>query len=342
MTRPTLNEIASTTGVSAGTVSRVLNGRMAGRISERTRKLVLDAANEAGYRPNAAARSMLEGRTRTIGIVFHNDGHGRDAHPHTFEFVVGINSVLEPAGYTSALVQLTDVESDTYGMGRVFREHALDGMIVLAPLIKPVREALGNLVQWLIWCDAGKRDSTGCLWRDEVAAGRLAGEAMVAAGYRRLIFIRSHVDGRRAYHHAQEREHGVRAAAEAAGVPFETLAFDHEAVSGWHGLPEAAAGGAAVIASDYPHVLELHAAAAASGIVLGRDCGFASCDDLDLFRRFYPNLPRAGFDRAEMGKRAADMMLERIKHPDGDASLPSFISQPTWLAGTVPAGPTNT
>ena len=63
----TLHDVAAHCGVSYQTVSRVINGK--GRVTEETRRRVLLSARELGYRPNALARSLVAGRSRTIGVV---------------------------------------------------------------------------------------------------------------------------------------------------------------------------------------------------------------------------------------------------------------------------------
>ena len=62
-----IGEIASRAGVSRSTVSYALSGKRP--VSEATRKRIQDVIDELGYRPNAAARALKEGRTRTIGLV---------------------------------------------------------------------------------------------------------------------------------------------------------------------------------------------------------------------------------------------------------------------------------
>lgn len=60
-------DIAKIAGVSAATVSNVLNDK--GRVSERTRRLVMDIAHEQGYVANFAAKSLRESQTKTVGVV---------------------------------------------------------------------------------------------------------------------------------------------------------------------------------------------------------------------------------------------------------------------------------
>src|SRR3954454_3595905 len=62
-----IGEIARRAGVSRSTVSYVLSGKRA--VSESTRQRIQAVIDELGYRPNASARALKEGRTRTLGLV---------------------------------------------------------------------------------------------------------------------------------------------------------------------------------------------------------------------------------------------------------------------------------
>lgn len=66
---PTQRAIANAVGVSRETVSHILNGIEAHRYNEETRRKVLKAAEELGYRPHRAAQMMRKGRSNLIGII---------------------------------------------------------------------------------------------------------------------------------------------------------------------------------------------------------------------------------------------------------------------------------
>ena len=63
----TIARVAQEAGVGVGTVSRVINGSAS--VSEATRRRVLDVVAELGYEPNATARALSTGRTRSVGVI---------------------------------------------------------------------------------------------------------------------------------------------------------------------------------------------------------------------------------------------------------------------------------
>ena len=66
--RPTRDDVAKHANISGATVSRVLSGRTDVQISPETRARVLEAAQQLGYRPNAAARTLMTGRSGLVGF----------------------------------------------------------------------------------------------------------------------------------------------------------------------------------------------------------------------------------------------------------------------------------
>jgi DNA-binding LacI/PurR family transcriptional regulator len=72
---PTLRSVAERAGVTASTVSAVLNDSAAARsVPERTKKRILTAARALNYRPNFFARSLRVNRTYTIGVILEEIG----------------------------------------------------------------------------------------------------------------------------------------------------------------------------------------------------------------------------------------------------------------------------
>ncbi|MEN2983792.1 MAG: LacI family DNA-binding transcriptional regulator, partial [Dictyoglomaceae bacterium] len=67
---PTMKDVAKLAGVSVSTVSHVINKTR--HVEEETKKKVLSAIKELGYRPNIVARSLRKKTTHTVGLIVSN------------------------------------------------------------------------------------------------------------------------------------------------------------------------------------------------------------------------------------------------------------------------------
>ncbi len=69
--KPTAKDVAREAGVSVATVSYIMNNKTGQKISEATRKKVLQIANLLNYRPSHEAVSLATGKNNMIGIIYH-------------------------------------------------------------------------------------------------------------------------------------------------------------------------------------------------------------------------------------------------------------------------------
>ena len=69
----TLKDVAEASGLTVGTVSRVLNNR--GYISPKTREKVYQVMKELNYQPNETARTLAKQKSNIIGIILPNVEH---------------------------------------------------------------------------------------------------------------------------------------------------------------------------------------------------------------------------------------------------------------------------
>ena len=97
--RVTSVDVARACGVSQSTVSLVFSGKAAGRISARTEAAVRAAAEELGYRPNAAARALKTGAARTVALVVPDV-----TNPFFGGLLRGAQTAARAAGYAVALI----------------------------------------------------------------------------------------------------------------------------------------------------------------------------------------------------------------------------------------------
>jgi len=120
-----IGEIASRAGVSRSTVSYVLSGKRF--VSDDTRRKIQAVIDELGYRPNAAARALKEGRTRTIGLVIP------PASLRLTDMQLGfVGSVLEAAARIDLDVLLSPSGGDhDRSFERIVTGRRVDGVILM-------------------------------------------------------------------------------------------------------------------------------------------------------------------------------------------------------------------
>ncbi|WP_189955524.1 LacI family DNA-binding transcriptional regulator [Streptomyces roseolus] len=118
-------DVAQRAGVSSQTVSRVSNGDAA--VVEATRKRVLDAMKELGYRPNSAARALKRGDFRAIGVI--TMGLTSTGNVRTLDAIAGSAS---RAGYAVTLIPLdAPTQDNVKGAFTRLDELAVDAVVLI-------------------------------------------------------------------------------------------------------------------------------------------------------------------------------------------------------------------
>ncbi|MFF0018860.1 LacI family DNA-binding transcriptional regulator [Streptomyces sp. NPDC005374] len=127
---PRSEDVARLAGVSRKTVSRVLNDEP--YVSDESRRRVLAAAGELGYRLNHAARALASGRTRSIGVVaLGTAGYG------TASLLVGIEQAVRDAGYALRVLNTPDGDPRSIaGALESLLEQGVDGIVVSEPVVE--------------------------------------------------------------------------------------------------------------------------------------------------------------------------------------------------------------
>ena len=93
----TIKDVARSCGLSISTVSKVFNGYP--DISEATRRQVMEAAREIGYRPNALARALKTNRSYNLGVLFVDENVSGLMHPFFAAVLNAFKAEVESRGY---------------------------------------------------------------------------------------------------------------------------------------------------------------------------------------------------------------------------------------------------
>jgi len=337
----TLHKIAEQSNVSPRAVSYALNGQPG--VSDATRQRIRAIADRLGYRPHAAARSMRSRKSGQVGVLIRNDDADRLTHLMAFETILGINQGLEDAGYVLSLVRIGDVCKGLDSGSRVFKEHLLDGLIVLCEMPDRVDRKIQTLIPNVVRVESQTWQAQGCLRRDELHAGRQCARRMIELGYRELVWVRHPGSPRHVTppgYSQPLRERGVWGAAEDAGVPVRVFDCAYDAPQTFAQTPGLLSGlgpQTAVIAGQAYQARWLGHAAASVGLRPPYDFGLCCCDDGYDLSSMWPGLSRVSFDRYGMGVIAAQMMRQCLEHPG--EPCPSRTVCGRWKPGNTAWGP---
>ncbi|MCL2653417.1 MAG: LacI family transcriptional regulator [Propionibacteriaceae bacterium] len=205
----TLLDVAKRAGVSVATASKALNNR--GDVSSATRERVTEVAKTLGFAPNELARSLLVGRSSTVGILT-SDLDGRFALPILI-------AVEDACGTGELSVFLCDArgdeESEQHHL-RALLSRRVDGIIVVGSRTE-ARPPLGhNLPVPVVYAYAPSDDPNDVsLVTDNVGGAVLAVRHLVSRGRRHI----AHITGDRGYVAANDRVLGMNQALADAGLP---------------------------------------------------------------------------------------------------------------------------
>ncbi|WP_194421347.1 LacI family DNA-binding transcriptional regulator [Microbacterium abyssi] len=126
--RATIEEVASTAGVSRSTVSRVVNGSTA--VSPEALKAVQAAIAELSYVPNRAARSLASRQTNAIALIVPEDTTRFFGDPFFAAIVAGITGALAGSDYILNLLIASDDPGDK--MASFVRNGGVDGALIVS------------------------------------------------------------------------------------------------------------------------------------------------------------------------------------------------------------------
>lgn len=191
----TLTDVAKRAGVSVATASKALNNRS--EVADETRARVRRAAAELSFQPNALARGLISGRTRTIGLLTDELG-GRFSMP----VLLGVENAL---GNQEMSVVLCDARGDAIRRRHYIRALAarqVDGFIILGES-NDVRPSLTHDIPVPVVYVYGESSDPGDLsiLADDADGARLAAEHLLSLQRRRI----GHITGPRSYRAVRDR-----------------------------------------------------------------------------------------------------------------------------------------
>jgi LacI family transcriptional regulator len=213
--------VAREAGVSASTVSRIINGTV--NVSDGLKQAVEAAIAKFDFRPNAAARGLALGKTLTIGVV----AQAIDS-PFYGEGLRGIEACLRERGYAPLFMSGNWHEEDEDRCMRELIARGVDGIIVFAGRLSDTKlKRYAKDVPVVVTGRQLRAKGLFSLQIDDRQGAVLAVSHLLQLGHRRIAFI----NGSENHPDAVERLGGYKKALEEAGIGFDPRLV---AVGDWH------------------------------------------------------------------------------------------------------------
>ena len=315
----TLKAVAAHVGLSAGTVSAVLNDAPSAKhIPKHTRERILAAARKLDYRPNFFARSLRKRRTLTIGVMAHEIGDGYGS-----SVIAGIESGARQKDYFF----LTGIHRHDPQLFerycRLLMQRGAEGIIT-------VDYNLAHSLPVPAVAIPGHMENEGVtnIVLDHRHAAELALRHLFDLGHRKIAILRGHPESADSHH----RWNAVQAVAQEIGLELDpelVVQIDSTDSSPSVGYPY----GMQLIGKKRPFTAlfaynDISAIGAVrafqeSGFRVPQDISVVGFDDIPAAAFHYPSLTTVRQPLHKMGEIAVEILIARI---DGQKEWPREIS----------------
>ncbi len=329
-TTASMADVARLAGVSSQTVSRVSNG-YAG-VNEETRRAVLSAMKELGYRPNSAARALKRGEFRTIGVITFT--LATTGNVRTLE---AIATSAAHEGYAVTLLPVAiPTQDEVRGAFTRLEELAVDAVIVIMEvhLLDAATITLPPHVQVVV-VDSDAGDHYTVVDTDQAGGTRTAVRHLLDLGHQTVW----HLGGPEGSFAAQRRADTWRAALTEAGhVPPPLVRGDWTAESGYRAGLELAAreNCTAVFAANDQMALGLLRALHERGRRVPEDVSVIGFDDIPEASSFLPPLTTVHQDFAEVGRLCVEAVLRKMRREGPERGTTLVPTRLVLRASTAP------
>jgi DNA-binding LacI/PurR family transcriptional regulator len=325
--RPTIHDVARRAKVSKSLVSMVTRGEEG--VSAEKREAILEAIEELNYRPNVMARSLVERRTRILGVMVSNL-----RNPFFGGVVSGIQARAAELGYR-VLFNTGDRQRELEEQAiESLLELSVDGLVLASPRVsdETIAEA-GNSVPVVVLNRNTVDDSSDSVTNDNIAGARLAVEHCVSFGHQRIAFITGGDSVA-----AQVRREGYLRAMREFDLAEHVVIVEgaHTEEGGHRGAQELLKMKplpTAIFASNDLCAIGAMNALEEAGLTIPDDVSLVGYDNTTLAALRHIELTSIDQPGADMGRSAVDRLSERVNgertDPRHDVVAPSLVARST-------------
>ena len=309
--KATMTDVARLAGVSQTSVSLILNNTISARISASTRERVIATAREVGYELPGARRVIVDAPRRSV-IAYIVDEISTSPHP-VVSFDGARDAAWENGFLVAAHVTRSNPEIEAMTVEAILRDPSVVGIVYSTIFTRPVTPppALLALPLALLNCHCPDRSAPSIV-PGEVAGAYAATQYLIAKGHRRIAFI----NGEPWMEASVDRLKGYKQALAAADI-----AFDPDLLRNGDWLPlqghqratellALQAAPTAIFCGNDLMAMGALEAAHTRGLRVPEDLSIMGYDDQELARYTHPPLSTMVLPNYEMGRRAAELVIE--------------------------------
>lgn len=308
----TIFDVAKASGVSSSAVSYALNGKPG--VSEATRAKVLDVARELGWKPNGAAQSLAQSKTRRIGLILGYDPQLLAVEPYMMNLISGLGAELEERDYSMLIRMSMDDEDEVAIIRDWIATSNVDAMLLLNLEIGDPRIALmqeNPQMPVLAVADASITGGLPTLTSDDAAAVGIAVQHLYDLGHRRI----ARVAGPEELGHSYIRDAAFSEITAEFGMKYRCLHTDYTPAAGSAAtqrllsVPDAPT---AIVYDNDVMALAGEGVAAMQGVRVPDELSIMSWDDSFMCEAAHPQITALHRDIVQAGHVAASIMLKLI------------------------------
>jgi LacI family transcriptional regulator len=301
----TSKEIARICGVSRGTVDRALNNRPG--VNEKTRTRILSKAEELGYQPNYIGRSLVKGRSMSIGVILF------DLNNRVFTQI--INGIEAKAREHNYFVNLSISFRDAALERDIIRQHVarnVDGIILLSVNQGDTfRQMIQSLNKPIVTVGNRISDNTPYIWIDDRQAIKDMVSFVVNRGYEHIIYLSPPLSriGKENLYGPEQRLKGFKESMERFSLSHQTILHSNYAEEI---LKSYRTKKTAVICSSDVYAIDVINICKDNGIRIPEEIGITGFDNIDILNYITPRITTIDLHSEKLGAEAVLSLLNQM------------------------------
>ncbi len=313
----TIRDVAKAAGVSATTVSKVLNH--VPTISEETCNRIHKVIEELDYHPNVRAQNFARQSTRTVVFATELNKNCVFETPHIFEIMIGLQKVLQNKNYSLNVISVTK-ENCMDLLGDMIAQKSIDGLVLHISIVNKELERVILKEQFphiVLGCPDYR---TQLCWIDNnnILSGEMATTYLIERGYKRIGFLgglKSDLGSMNRYQGYLNVMTHKRMKFVESNVAFGESLIEQGQLLTQRILSSAQPPDAIVCANNhlaYGAITELlH-----QGKNIPKEIGLITFDAYPFTHITNPKMTTVDIDVYDMGKQAGDLILKKIRKPN--------------------------